>query len=138
MLPYSLDLRQRVVSAYEQGVETIAEIATRFSVGQTFVKKMLRQKRETGSLAIKERRPGPEKLLSEKDCQWLRREINKEPDLTIDQLHERLMKERRVMVSRATVGRAVQSLNLPLKKRVNRHRNATTGNVLGTGGASGK
>ena len=137
MLPYSLDLRERVVTAYEQGVETIAEIAMRFSVGQTFVKKMLRQKRETGSLAIKECRPGPEKLLSEKDCQWLRREINKEPDLTIDQLHERLMKERRVMVSRATVGRAVQSLNLPLKKRVNRRRSETTGNVLGIGVASG-
>ena len=57
MLPYSLDLRQRVVAAYEQGVETIEEIAERFSVGQTFVKKMLRQKRETGSLEIKERRP---------------------------------------------------------------------------------
>ncbi len=63
MLPYSLDLRQRVVAAYEQGVETIEEIAERFSVGQTFVKKMLRQKRETGSLEIKERRSGPEKAI---------------------------------------------------------------------------
>lgn len=136
MLPYSLDLRERVVAAYEQGVETIAEIAALFSVGQTFVKKMLRQKRETGSLAIKERRPGPKKLLSEKDCRWLRRQIAKEPDLTIDQLRERLIQERKVEVSRATVGRGVQGLDLPLKKRVARLRRETTENAPGTGGAS--
>ena len=49
MQAYSLDLRERVVSAYEKGGGTLAEIAAQFSVGQTFVKKMLRQKRETGS-----------------------------------------------------------------------------------------
>lgn len=136
MLPYSLDLRERVVRAYERGVETIEEVATRFSVGQTFVKKMLRQKRETGLLEILDRRPpGPAKRLTEKDLRWLRRQIAKEPDLTIDQLHERMLTEKKVMVSRATVGRAVQSLNLPLKKRVNRPSSKTSGNVLGTGGA---
>ncbi len=136
MLPYSLDLRERVVAAYEQGVETIEEIAATFSVGQTFVKKMLRQKRETGSLAIKKRRPGPGKRLSEKDCKWLRRQIEKEPDLTIDQLRERVIQERKVEVSRATVGRNVQALDLPLKKRANRHRKETTGSVPGIGGVS--
>lgn len=137
MLPYSVDLRERVVAAYQEGLETIEEIAERFAVGQTFVKKMLRQKRETGSLEIKARRSGPEKLLTEKDCKWLRRQIEKEPDLTIDQLHERIVQERKVQVSRATVGRAVQSLNLPLKKRVGSHRSETTVNEPGIGGASG-
>ncbi len=41
MKAYSLDLRQRVVSAYEAGETTIQEVAGRFSVGATFVKKML-------------------------------------------------------------------------------------------------
>ena len=104
---------------------------------KVLIKKMLRQKRETGSLEIKERRAGPEKLLSEKDCHWLRQQIEKEPDLTIDQLHQRLVEKQKVQISRATVGRAVQSLDLPLKKRVNRLRKETTGNVLGTGVASG-
>jgi transposase len=94
MLPYSLDLRERVVGAYQEGLETIEEIAERFAVGQTFVKKMLRQKRETGSLEIKKPRSGAKKLLSKKDFKWLRRQIEKEPDLTIDQLHERIGKER--------------------------------------------
>jgi transposase len=136
MLPYSLDLRERVVAAYEAGVETIEEIAERFAVGQTFVKKMLRQKRETGSLAIKKRQSGARKLLSKKDLKWLRRQIEQEPDLTIDQLHERIVQERKVNVSRATVGRAVQSLDLPLKKRVRSHRKETIANELGIGDES--
>jgi transposase len=136
MLAYSLDLRERVVAAYEEGLETISEIAERFAVGQTFVKKMLRQKRETGSLEIKERRYGPVKRLSMKDHEWLRRAIEKEPDVTLDMLRERLAEKRSVQVSRATVGRAIQSLDLPLKKRVRSRVSETIANEVGTGGAS--
>jgi len=50
MRAYSLDFRERVVVAYEKGEHTIAEIAVQFSAGQTFLKKMLRQKRESGSV----------------------------------------------------------------------------------------
>ena len=136
MLAYSIDLRERVVAAYEEGGETIAEIAERFAVGRTFVKKMLRQKRETGSLETRPRRYGPAKRLSLKDHAWLRREIEKEPDATIDALHERLSEKRGVKVSRATVGRAVQSLDLPLKKRVRSRVKETITSAAGTGDAS--
>jgi len=43
MQPYSLDLRQRVVRAYEQADASISEIAEQFGVSSGFVKKMLRQ-----------------------------------------------------------------------------------------------
>ena len=39
MRAYSLDLRQKVVAAYERGESSIDEIAALFSVGPTFVKK---------------------------------------------------------------------------------------------------
>ena len=48
MQAYSLDLRQRVVEAYENGVETIIEVAERFEVSDSFIKKLLRRKRTTG------------------------------------------------------------------------------------------
>lgn len=51
MKPYSLDLRQRVVTAGEDGDGTIAEVAAMFRVSKTFVKKMLRLWRERGELA---------------------------------------------------------------------------------------
>jgi transposase len=51
MQAYSLDLRRRVVRAYEQGHGSIAEIAEQFSVNAGFVKKMLRRWRSTGDLS---------------------------------------------------------------------------------------
>jgi len=48
MQAYSLDIRQRVVEAYENGVETIIEVAERFEVSDSFIKKLLRRKRTTG------------------------------------------------------------------------------------------
>jgi transposase len=41
MKAYSLDLRERVMAAYEQGQRSIAEVAQQFQVGQTFVKRCL-------------------------------------------------------------------------------------------------
>ena len=51
MRAYSLDLREKVVAAVERGDSTIEEVAAGVGVGQTFVKKMLRQHRETGDLS---------------------------------------------------------------------------------------
>lgn len=51
MKAFSLDLRERVVAAYERGEGTRKEIADRFGVSEGFVKKMLNRHRTTGSLA---------------------------------------------------------------------------------------
>ncbi len=51
MAAYSLDLRQRIVDAVERGVGTRSEIASLFGVHESFVYKLLRQKRERGDIA---------------------------------------------------------------------------------------
>jgi len=116
MRAYSLDLRERVVAAYEKGEKTIAEIATQFSVGQTFLKKMLRQKRETGTLERLPPRAGAKKVLSEKHSRWLAKQINEQPDATLAELQEGLQLRRKVSVSAATISRQLQELRLPRKK----------------------
>ena len=116
MQAYSLDLRERVVSAYERGGATLAEIAARFSVGQTFVKKMLRQKRERGSLERLPQRAGAKKRLSDSHRKWLARQVKAAPDITLDELQDQLTAEKKVQVSQATVCRELQALRLPRKK----------------------
>jgi transposase len=116
MQAYSLDLRERVVSAYEQGGATLADIAARFSVGQTFVKKMLRQKRETGSLERLPRRAGAKKALADTHRKWLVLQVKAMPDVTLGELQEQLRKEKRMSVSQSTVCRELQALRLPRKK----------------------
>jgi transposase len=48
MAAYSLDLRKRIVDAIERGVGTRGEVARLFGVHESFVYKLLRQKRELG------------------------------------------------------------------------------------------
>ena len=116
MQAYSLDLRERVVRAYEKGGVKLAEVAARFSVGQTFVKKMLRQKRETGSLARLPQRAGAKKKLSDAQRKWLAQQVKAVPDITLGELQEQLGEEEKVQVSQATVCRELQVLRLSRKK----------------------
>ena len=116
MQAYSLDLRERVVNAYEKGGVTLAEIATQFSVGQTCVKKMLRQKRETGSLTRLPQRAGVKKELADAQRKWLARQVKAVPDITLGELQEQLGEEENMQVSQATGCRELQALRLPRKK----------------------
>jgi transposase len=48
MKPYSIDFREKVVKAYEQGNTSIRKVAARFDVSKAFVQKLLKQKQTTG------------------------------------------------------------------------------------------
>jgi transposase len=134
MRAYSLDLRERVVAAYEKGEQSIRVIAAQFSVGQTFLKKMLRQKRESGSLERLPSRAGAKKLLSEAHRRWLSKQVQEKPDATLVELQEGLQTSRKVCVSRATVSRELQGLRLPRKKNRSSPASATIERGRGSGG----
>jgi transposase len=76
--PYSEDLRNRVVAAFEAG-ETIRDVGARFGVSASCVSKWSRRKRETGSCApakIGGRKP---RNLSGATAQWLRDRLSAAP-----------------------------------------------------------
>jgi transposase len=133
MLAYSLDLRERVVSADETGEATITEIARRFSVGETFVKKMLWQKRETDSLERLPHRAGAKKRLSKADRRWLAEQIKETPDLTLQELREKLSAERNKKASLATICRELKDLRLPQKKNHSKQASVTIASERGSG-----
>jgi transposase len=99
MVPYPKELRTRVVAAVEQGDFPIAEIATLFGVGMTFVKKMLRRHR-AGEDLTPQQGGGPEPKLGEKERALLRAEVEKQPDATLVELQTMLAEQgsRRVSV----------------------------------------
>lgn len=116
MPPYSLDLRQRVVSAYENGVETILEVAERFEVSDSFIKKLLRRKRTTGEIAPIGHRGGQRKRLAQRHRKWLLKTVLAEPDITLGELQERLLGEQSLAASVPTLSRELRALNLRRKK----------------------
>lgn len=134
MQAYSLDLRERVVAAYEKGKTTISAVAAQFSVGETFVKKMLRQKRQSGSLQRLPSRAGAKKVLETKHRQWLAKQIKERSDATLRELQTGLLARQAVSVSRATLSRELRDLRLPRKKSRSSPQSGTTGNADGFGG----
>ena len=83
MQALSLDLRERIVEAYESGEGSYAAIAERFSVGPTVVGKFVRQKRDLGTLAPQVYRRGrPAAVTGEKEIE-LRKHLKKHPDATV-------------------------------------------------------
>jgi transposase len=134
MQAYSLDLRQRVVSAYENGVETILEVAERFAVSDSFVKKLLRRKRTDGTIAPVGHRGGQPKRLSEKHRKWLLKTVLSNPDLTLAELREQLLSEHLISASVPTLSRELRALNLRRKKNRWSLVSETSVKELGTGG----
>ena len=119
MTAYPKELRERVVAAAEQGEYTIAEIANTFSVGVTFVKKMLKLHREGEDLAPRHG-GGPVRLLGKKELELLRNEIKEHADATLEELQKMLADKAQVTASLPTICRALQQLNLPRKKKPGR------------------
>jgi transposase len=110
-MAYAMELRQAVARAYDECGSSI-EVAEQFGCSESWVRRLIQRRRETGSLA-----PRPPKLpnnnkLDEADLEQLRELIRQTPDLTLAELAEAL--DQKVSVS--TVWRATQALGLPLKK----------------------
>jgi transposase len=56
--PHSVELRERVVRAYEQGGESILVVAARFAVAPAALQRWLRRKREDSTVEPRERGGG--------------------------------------------------------------------------------
>lgn len=118
MQAYSLDLRQRVVRAYEQADASISEIAEQFNVSLGFVKKMLRQWRATGDLSPLPHRGGKPTSLPPNLRQKLRGKVRQQSDITLTELQDFLLTQEQTSVHVATISRALAKLDLPRKKSV--------------------
>ena len=119
---YSDDLRRRFLSAYEQGEGTLEELAERFVVSLAYGKKLRGQLQRTGQMErVEQRRGTPRKLLDEPREQ-LRHWLIAVPDLTLDQLQQKLDEKCGIQISRAQVARALKRMGLRLKKVTPRHR----------------
>ena len=116
MNPYSNDLRRRIVETYESGEHTLAEVADLFSVSLATVKNFLRRHRETGSPDALPHGGGRRPALNEKARLFIREALQQDNDLTLDELRRRLQSKHQQAVSRPTLCRLLQALDLPRKK----------------------
>lgn len=88
MRPYSMDLRERVVSACDRGEGTREEIARRFEVGVAWVYRLLKRRRETGSIEPKPHGGGQRPAFDTAADERLRQAVAERPDATLKELRE--------------------------------------------------
>src|ERR1044071_6363872 len=106
MKAYSLDLRTRVVEAIDRQRGTQAEGAQLFGVSGTFIKKLLRQRRETDTLAPKLHGGGQgAKVAEEQRAQVRAYVLRTQNDATVSEVHAYVLNTLQLSVRRATVGR---------------------------------
>lgn len=86
----SLDLRARILAAYDRGDATRPEVARRFAVSEGMVKKLLSQRRRTGDIAPRHKFSGNKPRLLMEHGQSLREAVAAQPDLTLAELKTRL------------------------------------------------
>lgn len=117
MRAYSLDLRTRVVGAVDKQIGTQTEVASLLGVGCTFSKKLLRQRRESGTLAPKPQGGGPVSKLAGPQREVVRSSsVPEQNDATLAEVQAYVASKLEVEVSQATVSRVLQSWDLPRKK----------------------
>lgn len=90
MATLSLDLRERIVSAYDKGEGTRDEIARRFRVSLGMVKKLLQQRRKTGDIKPRHHLAGRKKLIVAQHRIAIRQQLKRKPDMTLAELLEAL------------------------------------------------
>jgi transposase len=88
MAAYSMDLRQRVVAACDEGTDTRAEVAERFSVGESRIRRPLQRRREAGSIAPKPHGGGQPPAFDARGAERLRRAVAESPNATPKELAE--------------------------------------------------
>jgi|SRR5882672_5366499 len=86
MRTLSLDLRERILCAYDQAEGTRAEMAHRFRVSLGMVKKLLQQRRHTGDIAPRHHLAGRKPLLVATHRSQLRTLLARKPDLTLKEM----------------------------------------------------
>ena len=115
MKPYSQDLRQKIVRALEAQDETQEEVAARFCVSTSFVVKLWRRWRETGSATALPHAGGRGRSLLASEA-TIRRELARQPDLTLAELCETVSGRGGASVSPKTMCLELRRLSLPRKK----------------------
>jgi transposase len=111
MRAYSQDLRERVVGDCDQGMTT-SEVAAKYRVSESWVRRLKQRRRATGSIVPMQQRYGPKPKWTE-HAERLADEVRQKPDITLEELKAKLP----TGLSITTLWRAIKSLGLTVKKK---------------------
>ena len=107
--PYSQDLRDRVLAAYDRGMRT-KKIAETFAVSPAWARGIKQRRRETGETSP---RPMGGATVIKIDRARLAELVKEQPDATLKELRERLG----IVCAESAISMALKKLGFSFKKR---------------------
>jgi putative transposase len=117
MKAYSIDLRQKIVDAYNNQEGSYRQLAQRFRVSFSFVKRLLKRYKDTGKIEPKPHAGGQNSKVEPEQLEIVRQLVEEDNDAILDELCSSFYQKTQLRVSRATMGRIVEKLNLTRKKK---------------------
>jgi len=141
-LPYWDDLRRKFLSAYDEGQDTLEELAERFLVSIGWAKKISAQRNRTGWPERVPHRPGRKPHAGAEAQQQILVWVESKPDLTLAEIRDRLRSQACVKLNIPQVWHLLRKIGLRLKKVARREcschsqrayfRQCTLWRILGT------
>jgi transposase len=117
--PYSMDLRERVMKAWEASGDA-DEIAATFAVSRAWVHRLAQRERETGSIAPRPQTKFRSRVLAGQEAR-LKALVIARPDATLAELREALP----TTAALSTLWLEIDRLGLTFKKNRTRRRTAS-------------
>ena len=119
MAPYSIDLRERVIRAWDASGDADA-VAETFAVSRAWVHRLVQRRRETGSIAPRKPQKFRSRVLAGQEAR-LAALILATPDATLAELREALP----TTAALSTLWLEIDRLGLTVKKNRTRRRTAS-------------
>ncbi|AFZ28427.1 transposase (plasmid) [Cylindrospermum stagnale PCC 7417] len=122
MKPYSLDFRQKIFDTYLEDGISQRQLAKRFCVSLSFIQKLLKQYRETTSIAPKVRTKQTPPKLNKEQLNILEEILEAQNDATLSEIRSALKEKTGITIGISTVDRMLQRIEISLKKNIARLR----------------
>jgi transposase len=119
MAAYSLDLRKRVLRAWDSGLDVYA-VAAKYEVSRAWVHRLVQRRRETGSIEPRKQTKFRHRSLSPQQEARLVALITARPDATLVELQAALP----TAAALSTLWRTIGRLGFTVKKNRTRRRTA--------------
>jgi transposase len=114
--PYGDDLRRKLLFAYDQGEETLEELASRFLVSVGWAKKISAARNRTGQAERVPHKAGRKPHAGVDAQQQVRAWFVQQPDLTLSEVQQKLLGEAGVSLSLPQIWKLLRKLELRLQK----------------------
>jgi transposase len=116
MTAYSMDLRKRVLRAWDSGLDAEA-VAAKYDVSRAWVHRLVQRRRETGSIAPRQQTKFRRRVLEGQENRLVALIVAR-PEATLAELREALP----TTAALSTLWRAIDRLGFTVKKNGTRRR----------------